>query len=461
MLHIDSSVRDIQLFPNQTDFQVAVNVKPSDFNDVRYQSKLMTRLDYHFQWVGNSEENNPISKIKNDTFLTKIIPISSKECIIVPGNERVERLIHQPNYFVHVKVWFDYSNKCSTVIAYDYETGIATMNSDIFQYYFENINYKDVKEKTLTEFYRNAYFVNTSKHFGSNIILLGVGNVNLSSGYGIENVTKRWKTKLVRKESKDYFYFLEKNLDYDLLDIFVIYRLPHRVERLLSVEFTNEIMKTTNDVYGFRTNDYIGYIGNTLNYICIISVLEHTVQFVAIENIENDIVYIAYNLNELSNFDKNHYIIAILPYESIFPTLLIDRNFYRTNISLSIESVTIPNKILKNIHSDRNLEQIPYITLKINKELIMSNIVSNIPHMESSFICYTSNDMKNEYIVFKSMQVIRLKEIFRHSIDISILLPNNEVITFEGDDWEKTVDGKNILIHDIRKTISIIFQLYR
>ena len=65
MLHIDSSVRDIQLFPNQTDFQVAVNVKPSDFNDVRYQSKLMTRLDYHFQWVGNSEENNPISKINS------------------------------------------------------------------------------------------------------------------------------------------------------------------------------------------------------------------------------------------------------------------------------------------------------------------------------------------------------------------------------------------------------------
>ena len=140
MLHIDSSVRDIQLFPNQTDFQVAVNVKPSE-NDVRYQSKLMTRLAYHFQWVGNSNGNNPISKIKNDTFLTKIIPISSKECIIVPGNERVEKLIHQPNYFVHVKVWFDYSNKFSTVIAYDYETGIATMNSDIFQYYFENKNF--------------------------------------------------------------------------------------------------------------------------------------------------------------------------------------------------------------------------------------------------------------------------------------------------------------------------------
>ena len=459
MLHIDSSVRDIQLFPNQTDFQVAVNVKPSE-NDVRYQSKLMTRLAYHFQWVGNSNGNNPISKIKNDTFLTKIIPISSKECIIVPGNERVEKLIHQPNYFVHVKVWFDYSNKFSTVIAYDYETGIATMNSDIFQYYFENINYKDVKEKTLTEFYRNAYFINTSKHFGSNIILLGVGNVNLSSGYGIENVTKRWKTKLVREESQD-FYFLEKNLEYDLLDIFVIYRLPYKVERLLSLEFTNEIVEMTDEVYGFRTNDYIGYIGNTSNYVCIISILEHTIQFLPIKEVDNDIVYLSYNLSELPNFDKNHYIIAILPYESIFPTLLIDRNFYRNNISLSIESVTIPNKILKNIHSDRNLEQIPYITLKINKELIMTNIVSNIPHMESSFICYTNNDMKNDFIVFKSMQKIRLKEIFRHSIDISILLPNNQVITFQDDDWEKTVDGRKILLHDINNTISITFQLYR
>ena len=455
MIHIDSSIRDYRTYTKSSDFQITVNAKPSE-NDVRYQSKIRTDIEYLFQWVGNSEFNNPISKVKNDTFLTKIIPISSSKCIIVAGNELVEKLMNQMNYFVGIKVWFDYSNKFSTVIAYDHLTKIASMESNIFQYYFENINYNDFKEKTLNEFYRNAYFINTSKHFGTNIHILGVDKEKLT-GYIVENVTKRWKSTLLQKNQE--FYLERKDVDFDLLDIFIVYR-SLSIERLLSLNFTNEIIeKKTNIEYGFRTTDYIGYITNLSTILCLKNIYSHSTLYIPITVVEDDIVYLPYNLNLLENFNMYHYVLSVLPYENIFPSLLIDRNLYRNNVYLSLDYMSIPNKILQSIHADIKLEQIPYLTIKINKELLMTNVINNIPNMESSFICYTENTSKNDFILFKSSQKIKLKEIFRHSINISILLPNNKPLLFENNDFKITTNGQKIIIDNFDNIISIVFQL--
>lgn len=445
MIHIDSTNRDFQTFLNSSEFEVPVNVKPTE-SDTRYQKRLSTMIEYTFQWVGNSEENNPISKIKNDTFLTKIIPISASKCIIVAGNDYVEQLINQPNYFVNIKVWFDYSNKFSTVQHYDHLTKIASMSSDIFQYYFENINYNDFKEKKLNEFYRNAYFVNTTRHFGNNITILGLDK-NFSSGMILENVSKRWKSKLIRYGNE--FYFEKEDVSLDMLDIFIVYpSIP--MERLLSLDFVME------SPYSFQTSDFVD--SNT-NVLSIVDIFEHSTIYLPISGVDNDIVSLSYNLNLLPNFDKEHYVVAIVPYQNIFPSLLIDKNVYRSNIFLSLDYLSIPNKILLNLYGTRRLENIPYITLKINKDLVMTNMVSNIPQMESTFVCYTENTTKNDFVIFRSEQVIRLKEIFRHSLDVSILLPTNQPITFEQSDFQTMTNGQNILIQDFKNVISIVFRL--
>ena len=269
--------------------------------------------------------------------------------------------------------------------------------------------------------------------------------------------SKRWKSTLLQKNQE--FYLERKDVDFDLLDIFIVYR-SLSIERLLSLNFTNEIIeKKTNIEYGFRTTDYIGYITNLSTILCLKNIYSHSTLYIPITVVEDDIVYLQYNLNLLENFNMYHYVLSVLPYENIFPSLLIERNLYRNNVYLSLDYMSIPNKILQSIHADIKLEQIPYLTIKINKELLMTNVINNIPNMESSFICYTENTSKNDFILFKSSQKIKLKEIFRHSINISILLPNNKPLLFENNDFKITTNGQKIIIDNFDNIISIVFQL--
>ena len=88
MIHLDSTNRNINTFESSTNFEVPVN--QTDNGD---RTNMMVQNDVlnYFQWVGNSEHNNPISKSKNDTFLTKIIPISFNQCIVIPANEYISK----------------------------------------------------------------------------------------------------------------------------------------------------------------------------------------------------------------------------------------------------------------------------------------------------------------------------------------------------------------------------------
>ena len=92
MIHIDSTNRDIHQFPSNTKFEIPMNLTD---NMERTNVKLNSDINFYFKWVGNSESNNPLSRITNDTFRTKIIPISFQKCIVVPVNDYVAQLINQ------------------------------------------------------------------------------------------------------------------------------------------------------------------------------------------------------------------------------------------------------------------------------------------------------------------------------------------------------------------------------
>ena len=53
-------------------------------------------------------------------------------------------------------------------------------------------------------------------------------------------------------------------------------------------------------------------------------------------------------------------------------------------------------------------------------------MASNIPDITASFICFSSNKNKRNFIEFKSSQMIEMTQMFQHDLQFSILLTNNE-----------------------------------
>jgi len=446
MIHIDSTNRNTDQFILNTDFEIPVNQI-----DNRQRTNIIVNSDIQvcFEWIGNSENNNPISKINNDTFLTNIIPISLNKCIIVPANQYISDKIYKKDYFVGTKLWFNYNNKMGTIIEYNHETCTVTIDSNVFQYFFENIDYEDYKDKNLSEFYREAYIVNMSFHKGNNIVLLG-NTLDLNSEYIVENVTNRWRSKLKQFESN---YFIEDlgSLSYSLLDTYIVYRDEPKQSRLYSIKFANSASNTidvTDSILYLTTTDYI---------VLIVDKYTHEKRYYKIENINGNQITIS-NTNALSM--KNH-VIALLPIENNFSTLTIDKNEYEKKVLLRLLYLSLPNQILKSNHSNLQLKSIPYIILKINKELTIDKLSSNVPNVKSSFICFSSNQTKGNYVEFKSGQILELQQIFEKNVELSIFLPNNEeILSFTNSDILSMMDqDKKILIYDTKNIVSMFFQL--
>mgnify|MGYP003327377373 CR=1 FL=1 len=220
------------------------------------------------------------------------------------------------------KLWFNYNNKMGTIIEYNHETCTVTIDSNVFQYFFENIDYEDYKDKNLSEFYREAYIVNMSFHKGNNIVLLG-NTLDLNSEYIVENVTNRWRSKLKQFESN---YFIEDlgSLSYSLLDTYIVYRDEPKQSRLYSIKFANSASNTidvTDSILYLTTTDYI---------VLIVDKYTHEKRYYKIENINGNQITIS-NTNALSM--KNH-VIALLPIENNFSTLTIDKNEYEKKVLL-------------------------------------------------------------------------------------------------------------------------------
>ena len=448
MIHIDSTNRNTDQFILNTDFEIPVNQ-----TDNRQRTNMIVNSDIQlcFEWIGNSENNNPISKINNDTFFTKIIPISLNKCIIIPANQYISDKIHKKDYFVGTKLWFNYNNKMGTIIEYNHETCTVTIDSNVFQYFFEHIDYEDYKDKNLSEFYRDAYIVNMSFHQGNNIVLLG-NTLDLNSEYIVENVTKRWRSKLKQFESN---YFIEElgSSSYSLLDTYMVYRDEPKQSRLYSIEFANS---TSNNI---DVTDSISYL-TTLDYIVlIVDKYTHDKRYYQIESIDGNQITIS-NTNALS---MQNQVIALLPIQNNFSTLTLDihdQKVYDQKVSLRLLHLTLPNKILKSNHSNLQLKNIPYIILKINKELTINQLSSNVPNVKSSFICFCSNQTNGNYVEFQCQQVLELTQIFEKDLKVSIFLPNNqEILSFTNSDILSLMDqDKKILIYDSKNIVSFVFQ---
>lgn len=241
IIQIDSGFRDYKRYPYNSEMTITINGQPpNDINDIRSISITENFIQNAFQWVGNSNGNNPLSKIPNDTFLTKIIPINPNQCIIIPENEKVKKLIGTIDYFIGIELWNEETNLTSNIIEYDKRLFLVTVLDDIFSIYFQNLVLEDCPDKNLEEYYINGYFINTSYHEKNNLILLGTTNVNyqpsintnfvISSGAYkgliVENVTKNWKQTIIDVNGIFRHVILDDIPSYDSNDFFIIYKEP-------------------------------------------------------------------------------------------------------------------------------------------------------------------------------------------------------------------------------------------
>ena len=98
---------------------INVNGQPPDNKSDNQTNLTENFIQYAFQWVGNSDNNNPLSKIKNDTFFTKIIPVNPNQCIIIPRNKEILELISTTDYFVGIELYISETKSTSNIILYD------------------------------------------------------------------------------------------------------------------------------------------------------------------------------------------------------------------------------------------------------------------------------------------------------------------------------------------------------
>ena len=239
IVQIDSLYRDYNKYPYNSYFEVSVNGQP-DKNDVRNTNITNHYIQYAFSWIGNSDGNNPYSKIPKDTFLCKVIPIRGNQCIVIPPSEDIKVIMETIHYFNGLLGYSKSTGKHATIVNYDSKQFLITLNQFIFEDYEHGLEFNDCDplSEHITKKMVDLYIVNTSYHEKNNLNLLGVTEVEyqpnekfiVSKGayrsLVVENVTKDWKRPIQSIRGIFRHVLLEDMPSYDSTDYFIVYEDP-------------------------------------------------------------------------------------------------------------------------------------------------------------------------------------------------------------------------------------------
>lgn len=413
LIQLDSGYRDYSKFPYNSEFSVNVNGQPPDNsvqNDVRYSYLTRQFIQNAFQWIGNSSFNNPLSQVVNDTFFTYVVPTDKNRCIIVPASEEIRSTLKTINYFVGVHIWNEETNNSATGIIYDSNYNLVTFDRDIFSFYFANISKEDIMSPStnMESFYVKAYFVNTSYHQKNNLLLLGTTrnnyqpseratlSTNVYEGLIVENVTRNWKSKIIRVNGIFQNVILEDIPSYQSNDFFIVYKDPVLIRResrqeifenglkdykITSIE--NEEILTIGtiftdgniQIYVENTNPFITRIiqpGKNVSVNSLIE-LESSNNKMTIQVLENGTGLV---LTENINADTDKYIIALLN--------TINNNIQYYNINEIQNNIVYLEFKTKNFES-LNINPIIYCYFVPYERLFPNLVIPMIPHQ--NFVC--------------------------------------------------------------------------
>ena len=107
IIQLDSNFRDYVTYPYSTNYTITINGTPPEdthSEDVRSSYLCADYIRYAFSWIGKSDvDSNPLSKIPNDSFFIKFVPVSENQLFLVPSS--FEEIIVPNDYFVGLIFW--------------------------------------------------------------------------------------------------------------------------------------------------------------------------------------------------------------------------------------------------------------------------------------------------------------------------------------------------------------------
>lgn len=232
IIQLDSNFRDYINYPYSSDYVVTVNGTPPDnlhSRDVRSSYLTDDYIRYAFKWIGNSNDN-PLSKIPNDSYQIKFIPLSGNQ-ILVASFQDMEL---SNDYFVGLIFWDETSKLSANVIAFNFSLLTITLDRNIFQEFMCRVAPEDISSDIL----QIGVLVNPSLHAGKNLLLLGttrfLSNIDsklvlvkgLNSDLYITNVTKNWTTEILSIEGEFRNVIVKDIPSYDSNDFFIVTKRP-------------------------------------------------------------------------------------------------------------------------------------------------------------------------------------------------------------------------------------------
>lgn len=240
IIHLDSTFRNVQLYPQPSEFEIDFNGQPAVNNKVRDVRSQYVTADYaqsSFQWIGDTTLEG-ISTRPNDALKIMYIPINPTTCIIFEPDTRVTLL--ENDYFVGLQ-FFDQVTKLSANINTYTQTLLRiTLDAPIFQEYFGMVSPLELQRSLSSRFMaREAYLVNPTGTAGNNLLILGSTSLipesptevalarGLNTNLWVQNVSKEWTTKITRIIGQYRTVLLADFPSYDANDYFIVWRVPN------------------------------------------------------------------------------------------------------------------------------------------------------------------------------------------------------------------------------------------
>lgn len=237
IIHLDSTYRNIQLYPHPSEFELEINGTPQPFDPVRTVSLSPFYAQFVFQWIGpkNTADTSVLppewNLIPNDAFGIDFVPVSANSFILIqtPLLETINN-----DYFIGV-VFYDMTSKLtSTVVSYDSISKTIVLNTPIFSEYFKSFMAHD---EIRSEISSQGFLINVSYWYKNNLLILGSTNdvptgpkqLLLAKGINTDlfviNATKNWKRKILSIGSFRNVV-LEDIPSYDSGDFFIVWSNP-------------------------------------------------------------------------------------------------------------------------------------------------------------------------------------------------------------------------------------------
>lgn len=240
IIHLDSTYRNINLYPNPSEFTVAINGTPpenSERNDVRSVYFCFNYVFMRFKWIGFEETSS--GRVASQKLRVRFIVQSPNAFILdsIPTDYHIEN-----DYFVGLLFIIDATNESSIIVSYDSQTFLF-----ITQYQFSESSLAETEGIILNTSFYDIYDTSVSGSRDS-IVVLGSSKLlpqssdefllcrGISTTFYVENVSKGWILRI--KDFQGFYRNAQLTTDmpcYDPGDVFQIrFQADQNIAEILS-----------------------------------------------------------------------------------------------------------------------------------------------------------------------------------------------------------------------------------